>query len=49
MKSNEKRDEEGIGWKPKQYIAFIIAMFQTVLLPILLLIALFFVLVLFIG
>ncbi|MFX0200202.1 MAG: hypothetical protein ACFFCW_29130 [Candidatus Hodarchaeota archaeon] len=49
MKSNEKRDEEGIGWGPKQYLAFVIALLQTVLLPILLLIVVFFVLVWFIG
>lgn len=49
LKSNENHEEEGIGWSPKQYFAFIIAMFQTVLLPILLLIVLFFVLAVLVG
>lgn len=46
---DENHEEEGIGWSPKQYFAFIIAMFQTVLLPILLLIVLFFVLAVLVG
>ncbi|MFQ6124642.1 MAG: hypothetical protein ACE5R6_08575 [Candidatus Heimdallarchaeota archaeon] len=44
-----KQEEESIGWSPKQYLAFIIALFQTVLLPILLLIVLFFVLAVLVG
>ncbi len=48
LKSDENQ-EEGIGWSRTQYLAFVIAMFQTVLLPVLALMALFFVLAVIVG
>lgn len=49
LKSDENHEEEGIGWSRTQYLAFVIAMFQTVLLPVLVLMALFFVLAVIFG
>jgi len=44
LKSDENIEKEVIKWSLKQYIAFIIALFQTVLLPLLVIMVLFFIL-----
>jgi len=49
MKPEKEDQEEDIGWSSKQYLAFFIALLQTILLPTLVIIVFFIVLALFIG
>jgi len=49
--SGEDENDEGVKWNWKDYVAFVIALLQTSLLPILIIIGIlmFFILFLFIG